>query len=585
MTPRAIIAWVGARPAVAVAVLCVPIAVLAFSGFIVIRQWQQSAVALEARRAEQAADYLVATLTRDMRGAQRSVLVPMDFDQYGFDPPEEVVNYVATAFARYPYPESFFGWRDGDTSAGTAFFHRRERPPTWARPPATDSRFPVTVDDSPTAPTALVERIRRDARQGREFSVFPINLDGVPYQVVARLFYRSPWTRELRGVFGFTVNLPWVRDTYYQQLVADLGRRDDATAGYAFRIFDDQGIELAGPQSPARAGGTSRRFPALFYDPLTVGAVGPGLRTDEWIALVVPTRDAASDAAIEGGNRALLLGGVAIVSVVIGLVVIVQGTRRSAQLVALRADFLSSVTHELRTPIASIRGLADTLRMGRYRDPQTTSEYAGLIVESTKRLNRHVDNLLTLSRLTDVSHFYSRAEVSLEPVVMAALDNFRIELDSASFEVQCNIAQDLPAIEGDAEALLLVCDNLIDNALRHARVGRWLGIQVKREGTDVVVRVADRGEGIPADEIPHVTKKFFRGRRATASGTGLGLAIVARTVKEFGGRLTIESAAGGPTSVSVRFPALPAARERAASVADRTTPTSSSESSPTWLSR
>lgn len=539
------------------ALLVVAIAVLAFFGLTVIREWQRSAVALEARRAEQAADSLLATLTRDMRGAQRSVLVPMDFDQYSLRPPDEIVNYVATAFARYPYPESFFGWRELDVPSTPIFFHRRERPPAWAvQSTSRTARYPVTIDERSPA-TPIVERIRRDAAQGRPFSAFQIALDGVPYQVVARLLYRNPWTRELRGVFGFTVNVDWVRQVYYRQLITEIGRRDEATSGYAFRITDDEGRELAGPGNDVRAEAlTSRRFPSLFYDPLTLGAPAADPSTEEWVALVLPVGDAASDAAVQGGNRALLLGGLAIISVFVGLGVALQGARKNAQLVELRSDFVSSVTHELRTPIASIRALADTLRTRRYQRPETVDEYAALIVENTKRLSRHVDNLLTLSRLTDASELYSRTEVSLDEIVGKALDSFRVPLEDASFRIHCDLEPNLPRVLGNPEALLLVCDNLIDNVLRHARSGRELDIRLAQRDGSVVLTVSDRGAGISPDELPHVTQKFFRGRGATASGTGLGLAIVSRTVKEFGGALRIESPSGKGTVVTVRFPAV-----------------------------
>ncbi len=557
MMRRALFAKAGGIPGWILVLLCVPIVVIAAFGLTVIREWQDSAVALETRRAEQAADYLLATLTRDMRGAQRSVLVPMDFDQYSFTPPDEIVNYVATAFARYPYPESFFGWRELDVPSAPIFFHRRERSPAWASNAAAQaSQYPVSIGDVPPAAESVIARLRHDSKQGRRFSAFQVHLDGVPYQIVARLLYRNPWTRELRGVFGFTVNIDWVRQAYYRQLVADIGRRDDATSSYAFRIADAHGRELGGPApSDGTEAVASRRFPSLFYDPLTIGASATGLPAEEWVALVVPVRDAASDAAVEGGNRALLLGGLAIISLLAGLAVAFQGVRENAQLVELRSDFVSSVTHELRTPIASIRALADTLRAGRYQSVETASEYAGLIVENTKRLSRHVDNLLTLSRLTDASNLYSQTDVAMEDIVEQALNNFRVQLDDARFDVNLDIEPDVPPVPGNSEALLLVCDNLIDNVLHHARAGRWLEIQLAQRHGQVLLRVSDRGNGIPPDELTHVTKKFFRGRKATESGTGLGLAIVSRTVHEFGGTLTIDSTLGEGTAVTVSFPA------------------------------
>jgi signal transduction histidine kinase len=122
--------------------------------------------------------------------------------------------------------------------------------------------------------------------------------------------------------------------------------------------------------------------------------------------------------------------------------------------------------------------------------------------------------------------------------------------------VRCDVEPELPRVLGNQEALLLVCDNLIDNVLRHARSGRELAIQLAHRDASVVLTVSDRGAGISAEELPHVTQKFFRGKGTTASGTGLGLAIVSRTVKEFGGALRIESPSGTGTRVTVEFPAI-----------------------------
>jgi signal transduction histidine kinase len=172
-------------------------------------------------------------------------------------------------------------------------------------------------------------------------------------------------------------------------------------------------------------------------------------------------------------------------------------------------------------------------------------------------LARLVDNLLSFSRVTGSGLEEHQFEpVALPDLVTDTLERFAIHIAQAKFTVRLDIPPTLPLISGDASAIELMLDNLVDNAIRHSRTARQLEIRATAEQGKVVLDVIDFGGGIGDDELPHVMRKFYRGRNAGAGGTGLGLAIANRIATEHGGTMTIRSRAGCGTTVTVAFPAL-----------------------------
>ena len=220
----------------------------------------------------------------------------------------------------------------------------------------------------------------------------------------------------------------------------------------------------------------------------------------------------------------------------------------------MRSEFVSTVTHELKTPIATIRAIGDTVTAGRISNPNALVDYAALIVQESKRLTRLVDNLLAFARITDVTEVYDFERLDLGSLVDDVLRNFDAQLKSASFDVVREIPADVPPVSGDRTALELMLDNLIDNAIRYSRQERSLRVSLHHGAGSVVLAVHDRGIGIPAEELPKVTRRFFRGRGDGPGGTGLGLAIATRIVTDHRGTLSIESRPGAGTSVAVTLP-------------------------------
>jgi hypothetical protein len=173
-----------------VAGISVSLAILIWFGYGAIREWQRSEESLADRRARDTADLLATALSRDMRGVQNAVL-PECWEELTVEPTHDVRKSVASAFARYPYPESFFVWRRAAADSLATFFNRSDRPPAWLTPAQTPTPFPVVIGRDDAIARAILDRVHADGHLGRRFSVFEIQLGDVSYQIVARVFFAS----------------------------------------------------------------------------------------------------------------------------------------------------------------------------------------------------------------------------------------------------------------------------------------------------------------------------------------------------------------------------------------------------------
>ena len=233
--------------------------------------------------------------------------------------------------------------------------------------------------------------------------------------------------------------------------------------------------------------------------------------------------------------------------------------RVNARLAEMRADFVSTVTHEPRTPLSTILAVRDTLVRVCVTGPDAAGEYAQMLVQATKRLTRLVDTLLAYARvtdITDITEVYAFERQLPADLIEHVLLGFRHRLTEGGFEVVVDVPSDLPLVRVDRTSMRLALDNLIDNAIRYAGDGRWIGLSATSADNFVTTEVQDHGVGIPREDLPSVQKTFVRGRLASSGGNGLGLALVSRIVTDHGGSFFIASVVGDGTTVRLPLPAL-----------------------------
>ena len=527
---------------------------LAWFGYRATDEWQRSAALVVEHRGHQAADVLTRALIRDMQGAQTSILNSPEESRRSFAPPYEANDIVSVAFARYPYPEFFFGW--DSVASGTVIFARTDRMPAWAPHRVRADVYPVEVLHDPPQLLGLRERIERDIKGRRRYSTFDLSVAGVPYQVVALISYDSPAREHAERVFGVAVNLNWARDHYFADIVQQVAQIAGNTGGVD--IFRDRRTRPArrrkGRAATVPQPAATRQFPVLFFDPAIVAVDPPAdLTLRSWTIAASAAGDPTFVLAARGAWRSLTVAGAGVALVALSLIATTRAARASAAVAAVRADFVATVTHELKTPLSTIRAVGETLVRGRVKTDNDLNRYAHLLVREERRLTRLVNNLLAYSRVTDVTEVYSFESVEPAALISEATQAFRRQLSDSEVRIETQVG-DVPAVRADRTAIVLALDNLIDNAIRYSGESNTVTVRASNGGGNVRFEVIDQGVGIPAEDLPQVRRRFVRGSTARGPGNGLGLAIVNRIAADHGGALEMASEVGRGTRATLIVP-------------------------------
>ena len=231
---------------------------------------------------------------------------------------------------------------------------------------------------------------------------------------------------------------------------------------------------------------------------------------------------------------------------------------RTKMLERIRTDFVANVTHEIRTPLTAIIGFVETLEQGAVDDRSKAMEFLRIIRENALRLNRLVDDLLTLSGI-------ELGEIDLHPecvrpveALEGVLPLVETRISEKELKILNQIPEKIPAIRADKDRLVQILLNILDNAIKFTPSGGKIAVSAS-PGADgfLIIRIADTGVGIPKGEIPRLGERFYRAdktRSREMGGTGLGLSIVKHLMKAHGGWIGIDSTLGHGTTVSLHFP-------------------------------
>ena len=225
--------------------------------------------------------------------------------------------------------------------------------------------------------------------------------------------------------------------------------------------------------------------------------------------------------------------------------------------VRLRSQFVSSVSHELKTPLTGIRMFAETLRTKESPDSKMQAEYLDTIVGESERLTRLLNNVLDLSTIEQQQKIYRPELVSLAAVAQRASEAMHYPLAQDGFTLHVETENDLPPVSVDPDALEQAILNLLTNAMKYSGESRTIDLRLRVDDGDAVIEVTDRGVGIPVEEQGRVTEKFYRvptPENQRIPGTGLGLTLVEHMVKAHGGDLRVRSAVGEGSTFAIHLP-------------------------------
>ncbi len=254
----------------------------------------------------------------------------------------------------------------------------------------------------------------------------------------------------------------------------------------------------------------------------------------------------------------LVLG--AAVSLLIGAMFFMFNTAQKERKLAMRqAGFLANVTHELKTPLAVMQAAGENIADGRVKDEDRLKKYGDHIYNEAIRLRKMIESLLDVAKADAGESFVQQVPVEINQFTLEFVENNRPYLEQKGFEVETSIPDSLPQIYADADSLETILNNLTENAIKYSPDTKYVGYFLEQVKDEIVLKVQDKGMGIPKKAQRHIFDKFYRvedSLTASTKGHGLGLSIVKNYVDLNGAGIEVESETGKGTTFIIKFPAL-----------------------------
>jgi len=233
----------------------------------------------------------------------------------------------------------------------------------------------------------------------------------------------------------------------------------------------------------------------------------------------------------------------------------IQDLTELRRLEMIRQDFISNISHELRTPIASVKALAETLNEGAVEDPSVAKDFLSRINAEADKLAQMVQELGELSRIESGEAPLQIRSINIAEAIGHAVDRLRAQADRAELKLDIDSPPTLPEVLADEARVEQVLVNLIHNAIKFTPSGGRISISAKAKDNDIMVSVADTGIGIPPDDLPRIFERFYKADKSrTGGGTGLGLAIAKHIVEAHDGRIWAESVEGKGSNFNFTLP-------------------------------
>jgi signal transduction histidine kinase len=530
--------------AVAVAI---PVAILFYFQFRSLSNLGQSSAVVLRQLSKETADGVTKSLQNSLRSPYINVM--LGISQRQLEPLD--LAFIKKTFEEGlvadPFIERFYVWSDEETA------HRDELL-------AYDRTTHDFVADAPEGPL-LVRRFHEYAAEKRAITVFEATVDGRRVYFQAQLRFTTPSRERLTSFVALRVDAERLRRDYLPAFVGAKVENVEGPTGFpplAVTVLDGNNRVLF----PVGGSATDhyvdeRTFPLVFFEPELVGFAAPESRKPEvWRVRTGYGNRTIPEiiAARERPQRALMamLAGV----MALGVFFVARAAAREVRLAELRSSFVSSVSHDLKTPLALIQLFAETLELGRLKSTDRAHEYYRIINSEARKLTRLIDNLLDFSKIEAGLRKYKREPVDLAELTRRVLESLQSQFQHNQFAVKARLTSSVPVLI-DPEAAEQALENLLSNAMKYSPEHREIAVEVEREGQYGLIRVADRGIGIAPRLQRRIFRKFYRVQTDAGSGpqgTGLGLAIVDHVMRGHGGFVRVESEPGRGSTFTLHFP-------------------------------
>jgi signal transduction histidine kinase/tetratricopeptide (TPR) repeat protein len=240
-----------------------------------------------------------------------------------------------------------------------------------------------------------------------------------------------------------------------------------------------------------------------------------------------------------------------------GLILTVRTVNRELELARMKSDFVSTISHEFKSPLTSIRQLAEMLQTGRVPSEERRQEYYDVLLEQSERLTLLTDNVLNLARIEEGRKEYQFETVDIAALVREIVTTVQDRVRHEGFFIEVKLEEPLPPVMADRAAITQALTNLMDNAIKYSDKEKKVKVSSFVEGQNLVIEVKDFGVGIKKEEIDRVFERFYRGGdelTRTVKGSGLGLTLVKEIIEAHRGHVRVESEPGRGSTFSIRLP-------------------------------
>jgi signal transduction histidine kinase len=246
-----------------------------------------------------------------------------------------------------------------------------------------------------------------------------------------------------------------------------------------------------------------------------------------------------------------------ILVMLIGIILMIRAVIHESEISRMKSEFVSNVSHELKTPLALIRMFGETLDSGIVNEEKDKQKFYSIIKKESERLTHLINNVLDFSRMDAGVKEYNFQEADLVEVVRGSLEAYKFQISDNGFQIEIELPDEPLILKIDKDSISQVLLNLLNNAVKYSDEEKHILVKVQKDSTSASISIADRGVGIPKDELKKIFDKFYRvstARTKETRGSGLGLTLAKHIVEAHGGTIEVESEVGKGSIFTVRIP-------------------------------
>ncbi|MGM0368453.1 MAG: ATP-binding protein [Actinomycetota bacterium] len=241
----------------------------------------------------------------------------------------------------------------------------------------------------------------------------------------------------------------------------------------------------------------------------------------------------------------------------INIVILAKNITQEVEFSKLRSQFVANISHEMRTPLTSMKGYIETLVEGGYKDEKILRDYLVKSLKEANRLNYLIEDVLNLSKIEHKRNVLFKENINIVEIIRESIESLKYLADQNSNRISFSSSQDVIYYTTDAELFSQIAKNLIENSIFHAGRKSKLHISIKKDRGNIYLDFTDNGVGIGKDDLPYIFQRFYRGKSPFSGkriSSGLGLSIVKHIVDLHGGKIKVESMPGVKTSFKIILP-------------------------------